>query len=133
MYNRIIVVGRLTKDPEARYTPSGKLVSTFRVASGRIYADKNGEKKEETLFINVVVWNDRRNIAENVNKYLTKGSLVLVEGRLRIRDYETSDGVSRRAVEIIADNVKFLSTKPRVDEESSSSEEETLDEDIPLD
>jgi len=133
VYNRIIVVGRLTKDPEARYTPSGKLVSTFRIASGRVYTDKNGERREETLFINVVVWNDRRNMAENVNKYLSKGSLVLVEGRLRIRDYETSDGVSRRAVEIIADNVKFLSKKPKTEEESSSSEDEVLDEDIPID
>lgn len=131
MYNKIILIGRLTKDPESRYTPSGTLVSTFRIASGRVYTDKNGEKQEETLFINVIAWGGRTNLAENVNKFLKKGSLVLVEGRLRVRDYETSDGTKKLAVEIIANNIIFLSKKP---EEGPSEEiEETIDEEIPID
>jgi len=72
MYNKIILIGRLTKDPESKYTPSGTLVSTFRLASGRVYTDKNGEKQEETLFINVITWGGKSNLAENVSKYLKK-------------------------------------------------------------
>lgn len=131
MYNKIILIGRLTKDPESRYTPTGTLVSTFRLASGRVYTDKNGEKQEETLFINVVAWGGKTNLAENVNKYLKKGSLVLVEGRLRVRDYETSDGTKKLAVEVIANNIKFLSKK--TEEEPSEEIEDTIDEEIPLD
>lgn len=131
MYNKIILIGRLTKDPESKYTPSGTLVSTFRIASGRVYTDKNGEKQEETLFINVIAWGGRSNLAENVNKFLKKGSLVLVEGRLRVRDYETSDGTKKLAVEVIANNIKFLSK--RAEEEPSEETEEPADEEIPID
>jgi|YelNatPaOPRAMG01_1025707.scaffolds.fasta_scaffold02317_24 single-strand DNA-binding protein len=131
MYNKIILIGRLTKDPESRYTPTGTLVSTFRLASGRVYTDKNGEKQEETLFINVIAWGGRGNLAENVSKFLKKGSLVLVEGRLRVRNYETSDGAKKIAVEVIANTIKFLSTKT---EEGPSEEiEEPVDEEIPID
>ncbi|MBP7139708.1 MAG: single-stranded DNA-binding protein [Caldisericia bacterium] len=131
MYNKIILIGRLTKDPESKYTPSGTLVSTFRLASGRVYTDKNGEKQEETLFINVITWGGKSNLAENVSKYLKKGSLVLVEGRLRVRNYETSDGSKKIAVEVIANTVKFLSKR---EEEGPSEEiEEPVDEEIPID
>jgi single-strand DNA-binding protein len=131
MYNKIILIGRLTKDPESKYTPSGTLVSTFRLASGRVYTDKNGEKQEETLFINVITWGGKSNLAENVSKYLKKGSLVLVEGRLRIRNYETSDGSKKIAVEVVANTVKFLSKR---EEEGPSEEiEEPVDEEIPID
>ncbi|HQJ57340.1 MAG TPA: single-stranded DNA-binding protein [Caldisericia bacterium] len=131
MYNKIILIGRLTKDPESKYTPSGTLVSTFRLASGRVYTDKNGEKQEETLFINVITWGGKSNLAENVSKYLKKGSLVLVEGRLRVRNYETSDGSKKIAVEVVANTVKFLSKR---EEEGPSEEiEEPVDEEIPID
>ncbi|MBC7194312.1 MAG: single-stranded DNA-binding protein [Caldisericia bacterium] len=132
MYNRIILVGRLTKDPETKYTPSGTLVSTFRLASGRKYMDKNGEMQEETLFINVIVWGSRGNLAKNVSEYLRKGSLVLVEGRLRVRDYETADGLKKQAIEVVADNIKFLSKKPETEEVSEESEV-VVDEEIPID
>ncbi len=132
MYNRIILVGRLTKDPETKYTPSGTLVSTFRLASGRKYTDKNGEMQEETLFINVIVWGSRGNLAKNVSEYLRKGSLVLVEGRLRVRDYETADGLKKQAIEVVADNIKFLSKKPETEEVSEESEV-VVDEEIPID
>lgn len=131
MYNKIILIGRLTKDPESRYTPSGTLVSTFRIASSRVYTDKNGEKQEETLFINVIAWGGRSNLAENVHKFLKKGSLVLVEGTLRIRNYETSDGTKKLAVEVIANNIKFLSK--RTEEKPSEEIEEPIDEEIPID
>lgn len=131
MYNKIILIGRLTKDPESRYTPTGTLVSTFRLASGRVYTDKNGEKQEETLFINVIAWGGRSNLAENVSKFLKKGSLVLVEGRLRVRDYETSDGIKKLAVEVIANTIKFLSK--RTEEGPSEEIEEPVDEEIPID
>ncbi|MDI6860959.1 MAG: single-stranded DNA-binding protein [Caldisericia bacterium] len=132
MYNRIILVGRLTKDPETKYTPSGTMVSTFRLASGRKYKDKNGEMQEETLFINVICWGSKGNLAKNVSEYLRKGSLVLVEGKLRIRDYETADGIRKQAIEVIADNIKFLSKKPESEEVSEESEIE-VDEEIPID
>ena len=106
MLNRIVVIGRLTRDPELRSTGSGVAVATFTVAVDRRFPNSRGEK--ETDFIPVVVW---RGLAETCGRYLSKGKLVGVEGRLQIRSYEGNDGAKRTVAEIVADNVQFLSPK----------------------
>lgn len=106
MLNRIVVIGRLTRDPELRSTSNGTAVATFTVAVDRNFSNNRGEK--ETDFIPVVVW---RGLAETCGRYLSKGKLVAVEGRLQIRTYEANDGGKRTVAEIVADNVQFLSPK----------------------
>ncbi len=106
MLNSIVVIGRLTRDPELKSTSNGTAVATFTVAVDRDFKTQNGEK--ETDFIPVVVW---RAQAENCGRYLSKGKLVAVEGRLQIRTYEASDGSKRTAAEIVANNVRFLSPR----------------------
>ena len=110
MYNRVIVIGNLTKDPDLRYTPQGVAVVTLRLAINRTYKTKSGEKKEEACFISAVAWNKP---AENCNQYLSKGSKILVEGRLQSRSWENAQGQKQYALEIFAENVKFLSTKKK--------------------
>lgn len=106
MYNRIILVGRLTKDPELRYTPSGKAVAGFRLAVDRgRRSGQDGSGDREADFIDVVVW-DRQ--AETVSQYLTKGRLVLTEGRLQMRQYDAQDGSRRTVYEVIANTVRFM-------------------------
>ncbi|MEJ2184193.1 MAG: single-stranded DNA-binding protein [Nitrospirota bacterium] len=103
MYNRVIMVGNLTKDPELRYTPQGTPISTLRLAVNNRY--RSGEEmKEDTLFIDVVVWGKQ---AETTSQYLSKGRSVLVEGRLQERRWE-SDGQQRSKMEIVAQTVRFL-------------------------
>lgn len=107
MLNRIILIGRLTRDPELRYTPNGVAVSSFTVAVDRPFTNQQGER--ETDFIDVVVW---RKLAETCANHLGKGRLVAVEGMLQIRSYETPEGQRRKVAEVIADNVRFLD-KPK--------------------
>jgi single-strand DNA-binding protein len=104
--NRIVLIGRLTKDPELRYTPSGIAVATFTLAVDRNYKSAQGEK--ETDFINIVTW---RQLAELCANYLSKGKLAAVDGRLQIRSFEGQDGQRRTVAEVVADNVRFLSPK----------------------
>jgi len=103
MLNTIILIGRLTRDPELRYTPSGVTVAKFTLAVDRGFTNQQGER--ETDFIDVVVW---QSLAENCSNYLGKGRLVAVEGRLQIRSYEDREGVRRKVSEVVARNVKFL-------------------------
>lgn len=104
--NRIILIGRLTKDPELRYTPNGKAVATFTLAVDRRFTNQQGER--ETDFIRIVVWNKQ---AENSANFLTKGSLTAVDGRLQIRSYEDREGQKRSVAEVVADTVQFLEPK----------------------
>ena len=106
MLNRIVLIGRLTKDPELRYTQSGKAVCAFTLAVDRPYLANNGNREAD--FINIVVWNKT---AENCAQYLAKGKLAAVDGRLQIRSYDGQDGQRRYITEVIADNVRFLSPK----------------------
>ena len=101
--NHIVIIGRLTKDPELRYTPNGVAVGIFTVAVDRPINNDNGEREAD--FIPVVVW---QKLAENCANHLKKGRLVAVEGRLQIRSYDTQDGQKRRVAEIVASEVKFL-------------------------
>jgi len=103
MLNKIILIGRLTKDPELRYTPGGVAVAHLVLAVDRPFTNKQGER--ETDFIDVVVWQKQ---AENCANFLGKGRLVAVEGRLQIRSYDDNQGIRRKAAEVIADNVRFL-------------------------
>ncbi|NTW05570.1 MAG: single-stranded DNA-binding protein [Peptococcaceae bacterium] len=106
MYNKIILIGRLTADPEMRYTSSGLPVANFTLAVDRGFNTKQGEK--ETDFIDIIVW---RGLAENCAKYIKKGSMVAVDGRLQIRSYEDKQGVRRKVSEVVAENVRFLDRK----------------------
>ncbi|NQT22837.1 MAG: single-stranded DNA-binding protein [Candidatus Omnitrophica bacterium] len=104
--NKVLLIGNLTRDPELRYVPSGTAVATFTVAINRTYKSQAGEKKEETSFVRIVTWGRR---AEVCGEYLSKGSPVFVEGRLRTRTWQASDGQNRNATEVIASSVQFLS------------------------
>ena len=107
MLNRIIVMGRLTADPELRRTGTGIAVTSFTVAVDRDYSGKDGGEKE-TDFIDCVAW---RNTGEFVEKYFTKGRMAVVSGRLQVRSYTDKDGNKRRTAEIIADSVYFGDSK----------------------
>lgn len=102
--NKVLLVGRLAADPEMRATPSGQQVANIRVATSRTWNDQNGVKQEQTEFHNVVVWGKQ---AENVGKYLIKGQLVQIEGRLQNRSWQAQDGTKRFATDVVADTVQF--------------------------
>lgn len=107
--NKVMLVGRLTRDPEVRTTPSGQSVTSIGLATGRTWTDKSGQKQEKTTFHNVVFWG---RLAEVAGQYLVKGQEIFVEGRLDTRTYTGKDGVEKRATDIIAENFQFGS-KPQ--------------------
>lgn len=107
MLNHIVIMGRLTRDPELRHTQSGIAVASFTVAVDRDYSSRDGGEKQ-TDFINCVAW---RSTGEFVSKYFTKGSMVVVSGRLQMRQYTDKDGNNRTVAEIVADNVYFGESK----------------------
>lgn len=128
--NSVQLIGRLVADPELRYTQKGAPVCDFRIASTRRYKNREtGEQQEETLFINVVAW---RRQAELANDFLKKGSAVLIEGRVRSRQWESAQGEKRSTIEIVARRIQFLdipdtTTTPST-EPTPDAEEETKDE-----
>ncbi len=104
-FNKVIILGRLTQEPELRNTSSGTPVCSFGVATNRVWKDReSGEQERSTEFHNVVAW---RNLAEIVSRYLKKGSLILVEGRLQTRSWEDSSGNQRKTTEIVAENIQL--------------------------
>lgn len=106
MLNHIVLMGRLTRDPELRRTTSGTPVATFSIAVDRDFKSENGEK--ETDFVDIVAW---RNTAEFVSKYFTKGRMAVVSGRLQLRTWTDKEGNKRRSAEVVADNVYFGDSK----------------------
>ena len=104
--NKVVLIGRLTRDPELRYTGSNTAVATFSLAVNRNFTNQQGEREAD--FINIVVW---RKQAENVKNYLSQGSQVAVEGRIQTRSYDDNNGQKRYITEVVADNVEFLSSK----------------------
>ena len=108
MLNHVVLLGRLTRDPELRTTNSGVSVATFSVAVDRAYKDASGERGVD--FIDIVAW---RNTAEFAARYFQKGQLAAVEGRLQIRDWTDTDGHKRRAAEVVAQNIYFAGQKPQ--------------------
>jgi len=105
--NQIVIMGRLTRDPELRHTPNGVAVASFSLAVDRGYTPKDGSERQ-TDFIDVVAW---RNTGEFVSKYFVKGQMAAVTGRLQIRDWTDKDGNKRRNAEVVADNVYFTESK----------------------
>ncbi|MHB8171671.1 MAG: single-stranded DNA-binding protein [Thermincolia bacterium] len=106
MLNRIILIGRLTKDPELRYTTTGKAVASFTLAVDRPFKNQQGEREAD--FIPVVVWGPQ---AESCANYLSKGKLAAVDGRIQVRSFDGQDGQKRWVTEVVAENVRFLSPK----------------------
>ena len=106
MLNSVVLIGRLTRDPELRYTPNGVAVASFTLAVDR--SRKNAAGERETDFIPIVVWQQQ---AENCNSYLAKGKMVAVDGRLQVRNYEDKDGNKRTMTEVIVESVQFLSPR----------------------
>ena len=118
MLNHIVVMGRLTRDPELRNTQSGTPVASFTVACDRDFKDKNtGERA--TDFIDCVAW---RSTGEFVGKYLAKGRMAVVEGRLQLRDWTDKEGNKRRSAEIVADNVYFADSRPKDEQDPGGKE-----------
>jgi single-strand DNA-binding protein len=103
--NKVMIIGNVGSEPEMRFIASGKPVTTFSVATNRIYSGADGERKEETEWFNIVVWNK---LAELCNQFLGKGRLVYVEGRFRTRSWEGQDGQKHYRTELIAEQVTFL-------------------------
>src|SRR5947209_10191904 len=109
---KALLIGRRTKDPEMRYTPSGTAVTNFSIATNRWSSGPEGERKEFTDYHNIVAYNaGKRNLAEVVAQYTRKGALVFVEGRIQTRSWEGQDGQKRRTTEIIANDVQFLDSR----------------------
>ena len=128
--NRGMLIGRLTRDPEMRYTPSGQPVTSFSIATNRYAGGPDGERREFTDYHNVVAWNiGKRNLAELVANYLKKGSLVYVEGRLQTRTWEGQDGQKRRATEVVANDVQFLETRAAAPVPTGGGDEGSAHED----
>ena len=117
MLNHIVIMGRLTRDPELRRTGSGIAVTSFTLAVDRDFGSKDGGERE-TDFIDCVAW---RNTGEFVSKYFTKGSMAVVSGRLQIRGWTDKDGNKRRSAEVVADNVYFGESKRSSDQQRSGS------------
>ena len=104
--NKVVLIGRLTKDPELRYTSSNVAAASFTLAVNRPFANQNGVREAD--FINVVIW---RKQAETAKKYLAKGSLIAVEGRIQTRNYDGADGKKVYVTEVVADSFEFLESK----------------------
>lgn len=105
MLNKVILIGRLGREPELRFMPTGEAVCNFSVATSEKYTDKNGQRQEATEWHNVTMY---RKLAEIAGKYLTKGSQVYLEGKIQSRKYQGKDGVERTAYDIIANELKML-------------------------
>ncbi len=118
MLNKVILMGRLVADPEAKQTPSGVSVTTFRIAVDRDFKNKQTGEKEVDFF-NIVAW---RSTADFIVKYFTKGRMIVVEGRLQSRNYTDKDGNKRYITEVVADNVYFGDSKRDGDGSSYSSQ-----------
>src|SRR5258708_2273938 len=129
MVNKVILVGRLGRDPEVKHLSGGKSVANFSIATDETYKDRNGERQKKTEWHNIVAWGAT---AESVEKYLRKGSLVYVEGALNTRKWE-KDGQTRSTTEVNASNIRFLDKAEKGEErEAAPSRPEITDEDIPF-
>lgn len=103
-FNKAIIIGNLTRDPEMKALPSGMSVTSFSLATNRVWKDKDGAKQESTDFHNIVVFGRQ---AETTNQYLKKGSMAMIEGRIQTRSWDAQDGTKRYRTEIVADRVQF--------------------------
>ena len=142
--NKVILIGRLGKDPELKYTPSGAPVAKFSLATDEVFKDRTGESQRRTEWHNIVAWNK---LADLAKRYLAKGRPVYVEGRIRTREWDDKDGNKRRTTEIIATQMVLLGSRPpgadpgaspqpvqrnAADTEPVISDSTITDEDIPF-
>lgn len=131
--NQVFLIGNLTRDVELRFTPNGAAVATIGLAVNHNYKDSSGEWKQEPNFFTVTAWGKT---AENANEHLKKGSPILVEGRLRWRSWETDAGEKRSVVEVVANRIQFLHSKPKDGNSGSTSggghDEDGFYDDIPF-
>ena len=131
--NRVMLIGNVGSDPEMRFTPNGNPVTSFRVATNRVYTTSEGERKQETEWFTVVAW---RKQAESCNQFLTKGQRVYVEGSLRTRSWEGQDGQKKWRVEVIANRVLFLDKQAAAvlpsEENAAEVTDEVEPEDLPF-
>jgi len=116
--NRVILVGRLGKDPEVKYTPSGAPVAKFSLATDEVFKDRSGEQQRRTEWHNIVAWNK---LAEICGEYLTKGKLVYIEGSIRSRQWEDQAGNKRTAYDIVAARMQMLSSKAEGDRAAAAA------------
>ena len=123
--NKVMIIGHLGQDPEMRYTPSGRPVTTIRIATSRTWKSTDGERRTETEWFTVVAWG---NLAEICNQYLAKGKQVYFEGRLHNRRWEDSEGNKRQTTEIVADQMIMLGQRVG-DQESPADDLPTFEED----
>ena len=137
MINKAILVGRLGKDPEIRYTPDGAMVTSFSIATDEVWKDKNGEKVQKTEWHRIVTF---RKLAEICGKYLAKGKLVFIEGRIQTRSWDDKEGKKHYTTEIIANNMQMLDTKgaakgdeiPAYDAAPQLPDGESMPDDVPF-
>jgi len=122
--NKVFLIGNLTRDPELKYTANGTGITRFGLAVNRTYNSQDGEKKE-TCFVDITAWDK---LAEVCNEHLSKGRLILVEGRLQYQSWENEDGTKRSKIEVVAQNIQFLSGKP----DDQNEEAESTDDDVPF-
>ncbi len=133
--NKVMIIGNVGADPEMRFTPSGSAVTSFRIATNRIFNSPEGERKQETEWFTVVTWNK---LAESCNQFLTKGKLAYVEGRLRTSSWQGQDGQKRSRVEIVADRVLSLDRQaaaaplPEGEAKVDKVDEAVVEEDLPF-
>ena len=129
--NKVMVIGNLGTDPEMRFTPNGSPVTSFRIASSRIYTSPEGERKQETEWFTVITWSK---LAEQCNQFLAKGRRAYVEGRLRTRSWEGQDGQKRFTTEIVANRVIFLDRPGAapLPEEGEGAADEIQPEELPF-
>ncbi|MBA7652030.1 Single-stranded DNA-binding protein [subsurface metagenome] len=131
--NKVMIIGNVGSDPEMRFTPNGNPVTSFRVATNRVYTTPDGERRQETEWFSVVAWN---RLAEQCNQYLTKGRLVYAEGRLHTHTWEGQDGQKRSRAEVVANRVVFLDRREAAPLTEEAVEEtdtaELAPEDIPF-
>ena len=131
MLNKVILIGRLGRDPEVRYMPNGEAVCNFSVATSESWKDKNGQRQEATEWHNVTMY---RKLAEIAGQYLTKGSQVYLEGKIQSRKYQGKDGIERTAYEIIANEMKMLggNTQTPAQKPQQAQEQEDISDDVPF-
>jgi single-strand DNA-binding protein len=139
--NKVFLIGNLTADPELRYTPNGTAVADLRLAVNREFSSREGDRRSETLFVDAVVWQRQ---AENCSQYLSKGSPLMVEGRLQLDTWENQRGEKRSKIRVVAENVQFLgrprdktdeqetAAAPRAPDENGPPEEDIGEDDIPF-
>ena len=123
--NKVFLIGNLTRDPELKYITSGVGVTKFGLAVNRTYNSQDGEKKNDTCFVDITAWDK---LAEVCAEHLSKGRLVLVEGRLQYQSWKDDDGTKRSKLEVVAQNAQFLGSK----QENGEETEGTDDSDVPF-